>query len=88
MNPESSVIDRLIDPVGQCLTPEVAGRIAALQADDELQARVDELADKANTGTLTDDERSQYEQYVSFSQFVTLLQIKARNLVDRTTGAA
>jgi len=87
MNPESSVIDRLIDPVGQCLTPEVAQRIASLQADDKLQARVDELADKANAGTLTDDERSQYEQYVSFSQFVTLLQIKARNLVDRTTGA-
>jgi len=88
MNPESSVIDRLIDPVGQCLTPEVAGRIASLRADDQLQARVDELADKANEGTLTDDERSQYEQYVSFSQFVTLLQIKARNLVDRTTGTA
>jgi len=87
MNPESSVIDRLIDPVGQCLTLEVAQRIASLQADDKLQARVDELADKANAGTLTDDERSQYEQYVSFSQFVTLLQIKARNLVDRTTGA-
>jgi hypothetical protein len=88
MNPESSVIDRLMDPVGQCLTPEVAERIASLRADDKLQARVDELAHKANAGTLTDDERSQYEQYVSFSQFVTLLQIKARNLMDRTTGAA
>ena len=88
MDPKSSVIDRLIEPVGQCLTPEVAGRIASLQADDELQSRVDELADRANAGTLTDQERSEYEQYVSFSQFVTLLQIKARNLVDRTTGAA
>jgi uncharacterized protein YnzC (UPF0291/DUF896 family) len=87
MNPESSVIDRLMDPVGQCLTPEVAERIASLRADEKLQARVDELADKANAGTLTDDERSQNEQYVSFSQFVTLLQIKARNLVDQTTGA-
>ncbi len=88
MGIQDSIIDRLIEPVGQCLTAEVARRIASLRADNELQARVDELADKANAGTLTDEERSQYEQYVSFSQFVTLLQIKARDLADRTTGAA
>jgi hypothetical protein len=84
----NSTIDRLMEPVGQCLSPEVARRIVALRADDELQARVDELAEKANAGTLSDEERSDYEQYVSFSQFVTLLQIKARNLLDRTPGAA
>jgi hypothetical protein len=49
---------------------------------------VDELADKANAGTLTETDRSEYEQYVSFSQFVTLLQIKARNNLDSTPGAA
>ena len=88
MSSEVSVIDRLIDPVGQCLTVEVAQRLADLRADTELQARVDELAEKANAGTLTEQERSEYEQYVNFSQFVTLLQIKARNLLDRTPGAA
>lgn len=88
MTSKSSVIDRLIEPVGRCLTPEVAQRIASLRADPELQSRVDELADKANAGTLTETERSEYEQYVSFSQFVTLLQIKARNILDSTPGAA
>ena len=84
---ESSVIDRLMDPVGRCLTPEVAKRIVSLRADSVLQSRVDVLADKANTGTLSDEERSEYEQYVNFSQFVTLLQIKARDLLDQP-GAA
>lgn len=88
MNIETTTIDRLIEPVGQCFTPEVAERIASLRADTELQVRVDKLADKANQGTLSEDERSEYEQYVSFSQFVTLLQIKARNLLDGTSGAA
>ncbi|MDP6720776.1 MAG: hypothetical protein QGF59_19080 [Pirellulaceae bacterium] len=88
MPSENSVIDRLIEPVGRCLTPEVARRIASLQADTALQSRVDELADKANAGTLTETDRSEYEQYVSFSQFVTLLQIKARNNLDSTPGAA
>jgi hypothetical protein len=88
MAPENSVIDRLMEPVGNCLSPEVARRIVDLRADAELQSHVDELADKANAGTLSDDERSEYEQYISFSQFVTLLQIKARNVLDRTSGAA
>jgi hypothetical protein len=88
MTPDTSVIDRLIDPVGRCLTREVAQRIESLRADVELQALVDDLADKANAGTLSDEERSEYEQYVSFSQFVTLLQIKARDVLDRTSGAA
>jgi hypothetical protein len=83
-----SVIDRLLEPVGKCLTPEVARRITDLRADSALQARVDELADKANLGMLTDSERSEYEQYVSFSQFVTLLQTKARNVLDASSGAA
>lgn len=88
MAPNNSVIDRLIDPVGQCLTPEVAKRIATLKPDADLQSRVDELAEKANAGKLSEDERREYEQYVTFSQFVTLLQIKARNLLDRTPGTA
>ena len=45
MPKETSVIDRLIEPVGRCLTPEVANRIASLQADRELHSRVDELAE-------------------------------------------
>ena len=88
MNSNTSTIDRLMEPVGRCLTPEVAKRIVLLRADEGLQSRVDELADKANAGTLNEDERSEYEQYVSFSQFVTLLQIKARNLLDRAPDAA
>ena len=88
MTPESSVINKLLEPVGECFTPEVAQRIAELRADASLQAHVDALADKANAGTLTDTERSEYERYISFSEFVTLLQVKARDLLDRTPGAA
>lgn len=75
-------------PVGACLSPEVAKRIIGLRADARLQARVDELGDKANQGTLNDAERDEYEKYVSFSSFVTLLQIKARNLLEQEPGAA
>lgn len=88
MSAENSVIDQLMDPVGECLTPEVAERIVSLRADAQLQTRVDELADKANRGTISEAERRVYEQYVRFSQFVTLLQLKARDVLDRPSGAA
>jgi len=88
MTPNALTIDQLIDPVGQCLTREVAERLITLRANPELQLEVDRLADKANQGTLTEDERIQYEQYVSFAQIVTLLQIEARDLLDGQSGAA
>ena len=87
MASDNSVIDRLMDPVGRCLTPDVARRIISLRADPDLQSRVDALAEKANAGALSGEERSEYEQYVNFSQFVTLLQVKARDLLDQL-GAA
>ena len=88
MSANAPTIDQLIEPVGQCLTREVAERLVALRANPELQVEVDRLAEKANQGTLTADERTQYEQYVSFAQFVTLLQIEARELLDGRSGAA
>jgi hypothetical protein len=80
----NTIISQLLDPVTQCLTPEVARRIVALKASPSLQSHVNRLADKANAGSLQDSERSEYEQYIRFSQFITLLQIKARDLLDES----
>ena len=83
-----NVIDRLLLPLEECLTLDTAQRIVALRADADLQMQLDALADKSNAGTLTDEERSQYEQYLQFSQFVTLLQIHAREMIDAAASAA
>ncbi len=88
MATETTTVEQLIDPLGECLTPDVARRIIDLRADAKLQARVDELADKANVGSITDEERCEYEKYVSYASFVTMLQIKAKNLLEQSTGAA
>ncbi len=82
----ATIMHELFEPVGQCLTPEVAQRIANLRADARLQSRIDELADKATAGTLAEPERLEYEQYVRFAQFITLLQIQARNVLDGALG--
>lgn len=77
----STLLDQLIEPFAECLAPEAARKIAAIQADEALQTRVDFLADKANWGTLTADEQAEYDRYLAAFHFVTLLQAKARRLL-------
>ena len=75
------ILERLIDPLTECLTPEAAQKIAALRTDAETQARLDELAEKANEGTLTDEERADYEKFRATFHVVTILQSRARRLL-------
>jgi len=82
----SAVLDRLIDPLSRCLTPESAQRLLKLKADRGLQARVDELGEKCNDGTLTPEEQAEYARYVSFGTFIALLKSKARQLLTQSSG--
>jgi hypothetical protein len=79
-------IDRLVGPLGECLTPESARRLLALKADPTLQARIDDLADRHSQGLLTPDERNEYGTYVSYGTFVAILKSKARQLLAQTPG--
>ncbi len=72
------LLDQLLDPVGQCLTPAVAARIAALRADPRTQRRVDELAEKNSEGKLTPREEAEYEAYVEALDVIAILQAQAR----------
>jgi hypothetical protein len=82
----SPVLDRLVDPLSECLTPESAKRLLKLRADPQLQALVNQLAEKCNEGTLTPQEQAEYASYVSFGTFVALLKSKARQLLAKSPG--
>jgi hypothetical protein len=79
--PESLILDRLLDPVSRCLTPEVARELVALRADPVLQERLDLLADRCTEGQLTPEEREEYEIYVRAIRIIAILQAKARKLL-------
>jgi hypothetical protein len=51
------VLDQLVAPLGDCLTPESARRLLALKADPKLQARVEDLAERHSQGLLTPEEQ-------------------------------
>jgi hypothetical protein len=79
------VLDQLMAPLGDCLTPESAKRLLALKADPKLQAVVDDLAERHSRGELTPDEEAEYGGYVYFDTFVAILKSKARQLLANSS---
>ena len=77
----TEVLEELFDPVGECLTPEVASKLVALRAPPRVQARIDERADKCSDGTLTPEERSVYESYLRAINLIGVLRAKARRVL-------
>lgn len=73
-----SALDRILDPFLDCLTPEVARRIAAVRADEETAGLLDVLAEKNSDGTITPAERAEYETLVTAISWISVLQAKAR----------
>lgn len=78
------VLDRYLDPLTEVLSPQVARRILDLQADPEDAARVEELGQKADAGTLTEAERDEYRALADAGTLVALLKAKARQALART----
>ena len=84
---QPSILDELLTPVGDCLTPEVARHLVALQASAYVQARLEVLADKSTEGQLSAEERAEYATAVAAIEFITILQAKARRVLRQQTPA-
>jgi hypothetical protein len=80
------VLDRLLTPLGECLTPESARRLLALRADPKLQAHVNDLAERHTESKLTPAEEAEYGKYVSYGTFIAILKSKARQLLADSPG--
>ena len=87
IDPATAGLAKLLDPVAECFTLEVAKRVADLQADPEVQARIEVLAEKCNEGTLTPEETAEYDAYIHAMDVVAVLQKKARSLLAQSPTA-
>jgi len=81
-----AVVERLVSPLGECLTPESARRLLALKPDADLQAYVDDMATRHSEGRLTPEEQAEYGRYVSYATFIAILKSKARQLLATPHG--
>ena len=81
------LLDRILDPVGRALSPDAARALLALRADDDIQSQIDELADRANQGALTPEQRAEYESLIAAASLIAILQAKARIVLAGISAA-
>ena len=77
-----SALDNLLEPLSRCLDAESARRLMDFRIDPAVEARVAELAARANEGTLDDDERAEYEAIINAADVISILKLKARRRLD------
>ena len=79
----TSYLDRLLDPLTDVFSREVASAVLGLRADSELEARIAELRVKANEGTLTPAEDAEYKDFVEAVDLISIIQTKARRFLAK-----
>lgn len=77
MGAAATPLDGLLEPFSRCLDAESARRVAEFRVDPAVQARIDVLAERANNGVLSDDERAEYEAFINAADFISILKLKA-----------
>jgi hypothetical protein len=78
----NDAFDLAIQPVISLFSRAQAAQIANYHLDEELQSRIEQLAEKANEGELTEAERDEYEGYAQANRFLAVLQATTRRLAD------
>lgn len=79
----TNYLDRLLDPLTDVFTPDVASAILKLRADSDLEAHIAELRRKANEGTLTPAEDAEYRDFVEAVDLISIIQAKAREFLAK-----
>lgn len=82
MSTISSILDHYLAPVIPMFSREMAEVIVNRQPDAKLVARVAELGIKAGDGTLTEEERVEYQALVEAGDLISLIKSKARRFLD------
>ena len=72
-----TALERLLRPLSQTLTLELARALVGVQADAETQSRYDQLAAKRTEGQLTPDEQTELESIVRANSLLGVLKAEA-----------
>ncbi len=81
MSTISSILDHYFEPVESLFTRETAEALIKRKPSQEFASRILELGQKANDGTLTEEERDEYKDLIDAGEFVALLKTKARQFL-------
>lgn len=77
INGTATALERLLRPLSQNLTLELARALVSVQADAETQNRYDELAAKRTEGQLSPAEQAELESIVRANTMLGVLKAEA-----------
>ncbi len=84
----ATTLGSFLDHITRGFTPELAEHFAKLpKPDPRFQERLDELAEKANQGTLSNEEAVEYEKVTEYMDFVALMRLKAQSRVSERASS-
>lgn len=78
-------LDGLLEPLSRCLDAGSARRLVDFRVDLSVQERINTLAERANDGSLSSDERAEYEALINAADFISILKLKAKRHLDQIT---
>jgi len=81
----NSILNQLVDVVVQSITPEAAQQFIALRACEKDQELVNQFAQAANEGRLNEDDRATFVSLIIASEFIALVQIRARAILAKSS---
>lgn len=84
---ERSSLEQLLRPLRRELNAEFAAALLRMQADEDLQSRYDELADRNTQNQLTPEERKELESIVRANVMLSVLKAEARAFLQHPTAA-
>lgn len=73
-----AAFQRGVSPLLQLLLPGREDSVLAVQTDQPLRERIEELAEKSTEGSLSPEERDEYAGYVRANKFVAVLRREAK----------
>lgn len=85
---QSAILDRIIEPHRGGFSSEHAKYVLSLGFTPDEHARYAELASKAQTATLTQDEQAELDNFLNVNTLLMILQSKARVSLKKHSPAA
>jgi len=73
-----NAMETMLSAVADTFDAKALNALVDMCAPEDAAARMAWLAERANEGLLTEDERHEYHSAISFGNFLGLLQTKAR----------
>jgi hypothetical protein len=79
---EAAIFSRVLEPEKPMLSDDAAHSILALDFTQADRARMNALAAKARTGSLTADENEELDNYLRVGDLLAIMQSKARRTLS------